>query len=223
MVLQCGMQVVNSIGTRWCCWMHSSLGMTFTLLNVLLKLLGIYTLHFFFFFFNTNKSYHWNSSTIAKFPSFVPRSSRRYTINFTFHSLAPTALKFGSVDSNYLATVGSQSSRALIKWFPLPHTFAWWLWLVTCSITAPHCGICSCLNSVLSNNRCACTYVTGIFAHINIALATNHKPWCALTGSRNGFHQSCINFSVANWQITSHLLWFRHCQHNRNAKSDSTE
>ena len=86
---------------------------------------------------------------------------------------SPIAIKFtDTVDSRYLAPVGSQNSPARVKWFAQTRDFQdqsptlWGLHLLN-------------PNSMLSDN--GCTYISQISADVDIAPATNHnKPYYIL-------------------------------------------
>ena len=71
-----------------------------------------------------------------------------------------------TVDSRYLALVGSQNSRARVKWFSGADSR-----IQDHRPTLP--GVYNSQNSMLSDNRG--TYVSRISTHIDIAPATNHN------------------------------------------------
>ena len=73
-----------------------------------------------------------------------------------------------TVDSHYLAPVGSQNSRARVKWLSRAKATT-----REFGITDPHSRRLQLSNSMLSDNRG--TYVSRISTHIDIAPATNHN------------------------------------------------
>ena len=89
-----------------------------------------------------------------------------------------------TVNSRYLAPVGSQNSRARVKWFSQNRDFQdqsptlWRLHLLNA-------------NSMLSDN--GCTYISRISADVDIAPATNHnKPYYILIIT----HQKLSNYTL---------------------------
>ena len=133
------------------------------------------------------------------------------------HWHSESCTQFNTVDSRYLALVGSQNSRARVKWFS--RYLARRRRLANSGSQTHIPRRLQLSNSMLSDNRG--TYVSRISTHIDIAPATNHNKQhyiliimqqnCQITRCARQHDGFCVEISQTTSRLDRKQKWLHAC------------